>query len=99
MNQHEEPIRRPLFSLGEVVITPGALAAFVAAGAYITPYLAQHQQGRWGTLDPEDIRANEHTLKVGARLFSAYHLSDGTIIWMITESDRSSTCVLLPDDY
>ncbi len=48
MEQQEPTIRRPLFSLGDVVITPGALAAFVAAGAYITPYLARHQQGAWG---------------------------------------------------
>jgi streptogramin lyase len=97
MEQQEPTIRRPLFSLGDVVITPGALAAFVAAGAYITPYLARHQQGAWGQLDPEDIQANEHALKTGARLLSAYQLPDGTTMWIITESDRSSTCVLLPE--
>ncbi len=98
MEQHETA-RCPRFSLGDVVITPGALAAFVAAGASISPYLAQHQQGVWGTLDPHDIQANEEALKSGARLLSAYQLTDGTTIWIITESDRSSTCVLLPDDY
>ena len=35
----------------------------------------------------------------GGRIFSAYHLDDGTKIWIITESDRSSTCVLLPSEY
>ncbi len=99
MQQEQEPTRRPLFSLGDVVITPGALAAFVAASAYITPYLARHQQGAWGNLDPADIRANEHAVQVGARLLSAYHLTDGTTIWIITEADRSSTCVLLPEEY
>ncbi len=99
MQQQPPPTRRPLFSLGDVVITPGALAAFVAANAYITPYLAHHQQGAWGDLDPDDIRANERALKTGARLLSAYQLPDGTTIWMITEADRSSTCVLLPSDY
>ncbi len=72
MDQQEHTTHRPLFSLGDVVITLGALAAFVAAGAYITPYLARHQQGAWGQLDPEDIQANEHALKTGARLLSAY---------------------------
>ncbi len=99
MEHHEAPTRRPLFSLGDVVITPGALAAFVAASAYITPYLAQHQQGAWGDLDPADIQTNEQALKVGARLLSTYHLTDGTTIWIITEADRSSTCVLLPSEY
>ncbi len=99
MQQEQEPTRRPLFSLGDVVITPGALAAFVAANAYITPYLAQHQQGAWGQLDPDDLRANEQAVQHGARLLSAYHLPDDTTIWIITAADRSSTCVLLPDDY
>jgi hypothetical protein len=99
MQQEQESTRHPLFSLGDVVITPGALAAFVAAHTSITPYLAQHQQGTWGNLDPHDIQANEHALQTGARLLSAYHLPDGTPIWVITEADRRSTCVLLPDEY
>ncbi len=99
MDQQGHSTCCPLFSLGDVVITPGALAAFVAANAYITPYLAQHQQGAWGQLDHADIQANEQALKIGARLLSAYQLPDTTTIWIITEGDRSSTCVLLPDDY
>ncbi len=99
MDQQQHSTRRPLFSLGDVVITPGALAAFVAANAYITPYLVQPQQGAWGDLDPADIQTNEQALKVGARLLSTYHLTDGTTIWIITEADRSSTCVLVPSEY
>ncbi len=99
MQQQAAATRRPLFSLGDVVITPDALAAFVAANTYITPYLAQHQQGLWGDLDPEDSRANDHAVQVGARLLSAYRLPDNTTIWIMTEGDRSSTCVLLPAEY
>ncbi len=87
MQQDQEPTRRPLFSLGDVVITPGALAAFVAANAYITPYLARHQQGAWGDLDPADSRTNQQALQHGARLLSAYHLKENTTIWIITEAD------------
>jgi hypothetical protein len=36
------------------------------------------------------------------RLFSSYHydpaIPDGKV-WIITEADRSSTCILLPEDY
>ncbi len=99
MQQEQEPTRRPLFSLGDVVITPGALAAFVTANTYITPYLARHQQGAWGDLDPHDRRANEQAVQHGARLLSAYQLRDATTIWIITEADRSSTCILLPSEY
>jgi hypothetical protein len=99
MEHQEAPTRRPLFSLGEVVVTPGALTAFVIAQDYITPYLARHQHGVWGNLDPEDIRANEQALRDGSRLLSAYHLSDATTIWIITDADRSTTCVLVPSEY
>ncbi len=99
MDQQETTTRRPLFSLGDVVVTPGALMAFVIAQEYITPYLARHQQGAWGDLDLHDRRANEQALTQGTRLLSAYHLKDATTIWIITEADRSSTCVLLPDAY
>ena len=28
-----------------------------------------------------------------------YRLDTGTKIWIITEADRSSTCILLPEEY
>ena len=93
------PTRRPLFSLGQVVATPGALAAFAATGERIIRYVAMHQCGEWGTLDADDIRANEAALRCDARLLSAYHLRDDTKMYIITEADRSSTCVLLPKEY
>ncbi len=99
MEHHEAPTRRPLFSLGDVVVTPGALAAFVIAKEYITPYLGRHQHGTWGDLSPEDVRANEQALKHGLRLLSAYHLRDNTKIWIWTEADRSATTVMLPSEY
>ena len=88
MQQEQEPTRRPLFSLGDVVITPGALTAFVIAQEYITPYLARHQQGAWGDLDLHDRRANEQALTQGTRLLSAYHLRDGTKIWIWVRRDN-----------
>jgi hypothetical protein len=91
--------RPPRFELGQVVATPGALEAAKNAGDYLTPYLMRHQRGDWGTLCDEDTQANEDALTCGARLLSAYHLKDGTKVYIITEADRSSTCVLLPEEY
>jgi len=88
-----------LFKLGTLVATPGALEAFTEAGETPLPYIARHATGDWGDLDAEDKRANDHALIDGSRLLSAYRLSDGTKIWIITESDRSSTCILLPSEY
>ena len=87
------------FPLGQIVATPGALDAFEKAGQSPTGFLKRHVSGDWGDLCDEDKQTNEDALSDGGRIFSAYHLSDGTKIWVITEADRSSSCLLLPSEY
>lgn len=87
------------FSPGSVFATPGVLAAFQASGDDPLAFLVKHISGDWGDLSPEDTRENELSLAHGFRLLSSYTLSDGTRIWVITEADRSSTCMLLPEEY
>lgn len=92
--------KRPArFHPGQVVITPGALDAFISAREPFDPYLQRHERGDWGDLDSDDRRANDAALLHGTRLLSAYTLGDGTRIWIITEADRSSTVILTPDEY
>jgi len=95
----EELVTNAKFSLGHVVITPGALQAFHTAGDRIVPFLLRHVSGDWGELDEHDRRENQFSLQKGLRLLSAYRLSDGTTIWVITEADRSVTTFLLPEEY
>lgn len=90
---------KPLFVLGMVVATPGALRAFERARQVPALYLARHVTGDWGDLDEHDRAENQFSLSHDLRLFSAYELGDGTRIWIITEADRSSTTILLPDEY
>jgi hypothetical protein len=87
------------FPLGQIVATPGALAAMERNQVQPFTFITRHQAGEWGDLDSADIAENEYSLKHELRLFSAYTLSDGTRIWIITEADRSSTCILLPEEY
>jgi hypothetical protein len=87
------------FRLGQVVSTPGALDAFGRTGEDPFAFLARHQSGDWGTLDDDDKRTNDLAVTHGERVLSAYALADGTRIWVITEADRSSTCLLLPEEY
>lgn len=91
-----EQLRWPWVDLGLVVATPGVLAT--VDGATITGLLARHQTGDWGDLGAEDKRANDRALARDERVFSAYDV-DGARVWIITEADRSSTCVLLPSEY
>ena len=86
-----------LFNLGNVVATPGALAAL--GGSYCIPLLLdRHLAGDWGEVDVEDKAANDRALKNGERLLSAYTVG-GVKVWVITEWDRSVTTVLLPEEY
>jgi hypothetical protein len=89
----------PTLSLGRVVATPGALRAFEASGDTPLTFLTRHHHCDWGELSPEDNLANNEALIDGTRLLSAYRLNNGTRIWIITEADRSSTCILLPSEY
>ena len=87
------------FPLGQVVATPGVLAALQGTGESPLTFLQRHVQGDWGDLDEEDKQENEFSLARYLRLWSAYTLRDGTRIWIITEADRSATTILLPSEY
>lgn len=89
----------PLFRLGTLLITPGAILALVEAEQSAITFLARHAHGDWGNLPEEDRQANERALKEGTRLFSAYTLATGCRLWIITEWDRSVTTLLLPMEY
>jgi len=87
------------FPLGQIVATPAALEALKKAGQSASEFISMHASGDCGIVCEEDKEANEQSLKDGSRILSAYRLTDGTKIWIITEADRSSTCILLPEEY
>ena len=87
------------FEPGQIVATPGVLEEFRASGEDPLTYLVRHLNGDWGDLSADDVRENELSLKNGWRILSAYTLKTGVVIWLITEADRSSTCILLPSEY
>jgi len=87
---------KPLFPLGQIVATPAAIAA---AGDSLFTLINRHVTGDWGEVDAHDRIENELSLREGFRIMSVYTLSNGVRIWIITEADRSSTCVLLPEEY
>ncbi len=87
-----------LFELGRVVATPGALEVVLHPDEAVS-LLRRHQSGDWGEVDGHDRRANNKAIKEGTRLLSAYTLPGGEKVWIITEADRSATCLLLPSEY
>lgn len=85
------------FEAGMVFATPGALS-LAAQGVSLRGLLDRHLAGDWGDLDASDRRANDNALRHSGRLLSAYVTPLGRV-WIITEADRSSTCLLLPEEY
>ena len=95
----QETTKAPLIPLGQIVATPGALAALGKVGQTPLEFLARHVRGDWGELGEEDRKENELSLQEGYRLLSSYLATDDTVFWIITEADRSVTTILLPLDY
>jgi hypothetical protein len=87
-----------VFPLGKIVATPGALEALNESRQSPMEFLKRHAAGDWGVLGREDAQANEEALMHEARLISAYQTQLGVRLWIITEADRSSTCLLLPEE-
>jgi len=102
----DSPVFRavPIFQVGQIVATPGAMA--LMAKLHIEPLdlLRRHQQGDWGNIDQHDRAANLAALKDGSRLLSSYEIAQQKL-WVMTEAagedgvTRASTCILLPKEY
>jgi hypothetical protein len=88
-----------LFPLGQALLTPGATEALEAAGQPASEFLSRHEQGDWGEVDDFDQKENGLSIYSRCRILSVFHTSKGVKIWVITESDRSATTLLLPSEY
>lgn len=93
------PLKPKAFPLGEIVATRGAIAAMQSAGQSPLEFLARHLRGDWGDVSGDDWTLNDEALESGDRILSAYRTAKGERLWIITESDRSATTFLLPDEY
>ena len=93
------------FPLGRLLATPGALRLLQGVGADPFALLDRHAAGDWGDVPPEDADENELSVRQGYRVMSSYLVGEDGAgealgrVWIITEADRFSTCILLPEQY
>lgn len=88
------------FDLGALVATPRALELLGETSISPSYLLERHASGDWGLIPEEDARENERSVERGYRIVSSYPVGDNEDrVWIITEADRSSTCILLPEEY
>ena len=69
--------RKPLFDLGQLVATPGELAALEKSGQSPMDFLSRHATGDWGELSEDDRKENQFSLEKGFRLLSSYRSNAG----------------------
>lgn len=106
LNTTVNPIR---FSLGQIVATPGAIDALEKSNQTPLEFIRRHIAGDWGDLCDEDKNLNDEAIAheetantdndLRGRVLSVYHTKLGEKLYVITEWDRSSTCLLLPSEY
>ncbi len=103
----------PLFSPGQIVATPGALALLEQHGVSPQTILRRHLAGDWGSLCSDDAALNDVALDDGSRLLSSYEIAPGVTVWIITDAEsdideagnalttpqRLCTTILRPEDY
>ena len=93
------------FPLGRIVVTPGVAELVFLHRLDPFPYLWRHESGDWGDLDADDRNVNEEALRKDFRLLSAfttevaYQSGDFAQLWIITDAERVSTTLLLPEEY
>jgi hypothetical protein len=95
----------PKFQLGQIVATPGAIAA--CSPARLTICLHRHSRGDWGNVCAEDKALNDQALVEGEPVQSTYAIDErkpakgycDNCLRIFTERDRSETTFLLPDEY
>ncbi len=99
--------KAPLFKLGRLVATPGALDALAPWPGRLEALVHRHVAGDWGVVSDDDRHQNDWAALHDDRILSAYPIDESkpsrgygeNTVWIITEWDRSVTTVLLPEDY
>jgi len=76
------------------------MASLTATDTFVGDSIQRHMNCNWGEMHPEDCKENDQAVDRGYRVMSKFiHAATDTTIWIITEADRSSTTLLLPEEY
>lgn len=89
---------KQILELGAVVGTTAALRFCENQFIDVLDLVHRHASGDDGNICAEDKESNQIARVNQERVLSSYKFTNGSV-WIITEADRSSTCVLLPDEY
>jgi hypothetical protein len=93
---NNEEYTMSLFQLGNCVITPAAQEFLEANNRSPQMLIRGHHDGSlWSS---QNEAQNIEAVKVGDRVLTSISIND-ELLFIITEADRSSTCILLGSEY
>lgn len=84
-----------LFPVGALIFSAGVDRLMRAGRLDPLPYFQRHASGDWGDITDEQWQANNAALQSGDRLESFYVIHRELSIRIVTEADRSETCITL----
>lgn len=91
------------FELGRIVCTAGVHVKTREEeefNKFIKNSLDRYVMCDWGDTCEEDAQTNDQALVDDERILAVYtYPADDTVIWIITEWDRSATTILFPSEY
>jgi hypothetical protein len=84
------------FSIYDVVVLPGAVAALLEAGQSSMDFLTLHQQGNWGeALEVSDWQRNNEAFENGGPILSGYYLHNESLLFIYTPGDGARTVLFV----
>ena len=89
----------PRFDPGRVVATPGVVEALNRAGQSVWSILVRHLSLDCGECDEAGRTANDRAVEKGTHILSTYRLTTDETVWVVTDGDRVSTRLTLPDEW
>lgn len=90
---------KKLFELGEVVATKAVLDAILNNNMSVIGILNRHIVGDWGDIGQHDKIINDRACETGESIHSIYNLRDTNKVWVVTNSSRTNTTILLQGEY
>jgi hypothetical protein len=93
------PKNSALFQTGIVMCTKTSTSDMERGNSSAKTLLHRHTQGDFGDIPEQDWVQNVKNIEEkGGAVFSVFWMSRGKCVWIYTESDRSRTLIVTPNE-